>query len=87
MWAGLRVHHGVINQNWFDNPIYSDCIKGQDSCEQGDALVEVLDEKFYQVIKARDFFEGGELGCGKVYSGVGPGYQRILFFNEAADSF
>ena len=54
----LRVHHGIINQNWFDNPIDCDCVKGQDSCEQGDALVEVLDEKFYQVIKARDFFEG-----------------------------
>ena len=81
------MHHGVINQNWFDNPIYGDCIKGKDSCEQGDAFVEVLDEKFYQFIKARDFFEGCELGCGKIYSGVGPGYQRIFICNEAADSF
>ena len=47
------MHHGVINQNWFDNPIDCDCIKGQDTYEQGDALVEVLDEKFYKVIKAR----------------------------------
>ena len=81
------VRHGIINQDWFDNPIYCDCIKGQDSCEQGDALVEVLNEKFYKFIKARDFFESFELGCGKVYSGVGPGYKRVFFCNEAADSF
>ena len=52
------MRHDIINQNWFDNPVYRDCIKGQDTCEQSDAFVEVLDEKFYQVIKARDFFEG-----------------------------
>ena len=60
--APLAVHHDIINQDWFDNPIDCDCIKDQNAYEQGDALVEVLDEKFYQVIKARDFFEGGELG-------------------------